>query len=208
MNDIDSRVDARLPLALLRALKQQDTPPELLPEEDAGSFFPTRLGLSGVIEIQIRQFRRLARARRRIELAQLESLLTLISRRPDAGEVLTAAGRELATYHFSGLFGSIRRLLRRFPRPLQRRAARRAIQSAQDDFLIAADSSVQASPLELHAVEPLTARVGEYGAACKLYESMVGELVDRIGLGPARVTHTECHRYGHERCVWVVEENP
>ncbi|NIR44771.1 MAG: hypothetical protein GWN99_10735 [Gemmatimonadetes bacterium] len=207
MNGSEAQVDARLPLALLQALQHQDTPPEVLPEEDFSSFFPTRLGLSGVIEEQIRQFRRLARGRGRSELGQLESLLKLISRRPDAGEVLTAAGRRLAGYHFSGIPGALRRVVRRLPRSLRRRAARRSIQAARDDFLIATDSSVQAKPLELHAVEPITARVGEYGAACKLYESMVGELVERSGLGPARVTHTECHRYGHERCVWAVEES-
>ncbi len=85
-------VDARLPLALLQAVQLQDTPPELLPEEHPRSFYPNRLGLSDVIEDQIRQMRRLARRRRRVGEAHVEALLELVARRSDAGAVFDAAG--------------------------------------------------------------------------------------------------------------------
>ena len=44
MNDSLGRVDARLPLALLQALQQQDEPVELMPDENPGAFFPNRRG--------------------------------------------------------------------------------------------------------------------------------------------------------------------
>lgn len=205
MSEGAQRIDARLPLALLRAIQQQDTPPELLPQEDVSAFFPHRLGLSDVIEVRIRQFRRMARLRRRVDRAQVEALLELISRRSDAGDVFSAAGRGLAGLHFSGAAGSLRRLARRLPRPLRRRAAARALRRAHASFLIAATHSVEPRTLEIRATDALTARVGEYGAACKLYGSLAENLLEMSGLGPLTVAHPECQRRGHERCVWRAE---
>ncbi|HSG82563.1 MAG TPA: hypothetical protein VLC48_09950, partial [Gemmatimonadota bacterium] len=171
MSEKAPQIDARLPLALLCAIKQQDTPPQLMPDENPRAFFPNRLGLSGVIDVQIRQFKRLARLARRVDLAQVEALFELAVRRNDASEVLTDAGQRLAAFHFSGPVGTFRRLKRRLPRRLRRRAAVRALRSTHDAFLIASDLSVHGDPLTIQATDALTARVGEYTGACKLYGS-------------------------------------
>lgn len=200
-------IDARLPLALLQAMQQQDTPPELMPDEHPHSFFPHRLGLSGVVEEQIRQMRRMARQRRRVGEAEVVALLELISRRPDAGAVFSAAGRELAGLYFSGPRGALRRIARRLPRPLRKRAALRTLRAAHGTYLIAADKAVESKPLEIRATDALTARVGEYSAACKLYGSLAANLLELSGLGATTVAHPECQRRGDERCVWKVEED-
>jgi hypothetical protein len=205
MSDRATQIDARLPLALLSAIKQQDTPHQLMPDENPRAFFPNRLGLSGVIDVQIRQFKRLARLARRVDLPQVEALLELAARRSDASAVLTDAGQRLAAFHFSGPIGTLRRLKRHLPRRLRRRAAVRALRSAHDAFLIAADLSVHSDPLSIHATDALTARVGEYTGSCKLYGSMAASLMDHLGLGPAQVTHSQCQRHGAERCVWTIE---
>jgi len=198
-------VDARLPLALLQAVQLQDTPPELLPEEHPRSFYPNRLGLSNVIEDQIRQMRRLARLRRRVGEAQVEALLELVARRSDAGAVFDAAGRALAGLYFSGPVGVLRRIARRLPRPLRQRAAVRALRAANGSYLVAAELAVQSQPLEIRATDAVTARVGEYSAACKLYGSLAAGLLELSGLGRRTVAHTACQRHGDEQCVWQVE---
>ncbi|UCC71164.1 MAG: hypothetical protein JSV86_12300 [Gemmatimonadota bacterium] len=206
MNPPNREVDARLPLALLRAMQRQDTPPELMPDEHPRSFFPHRLGLSDVVAEQIRRFRRSARLRRRVGEAQVEALLELIARRSDADAVFSAAGRELAGLHFSGPAGIFRRLTKRLPQPLRRRAALRTLRTAHGAYLIAADKHlVKTAPLEIRATDPVTARIGEYGAACKLYGSLAASLLELSGLGQTTVSHTECQRRGDERCVWRVE---
>jgi len=198
-------VDARLPLALLQAVQQQDTPPELMPDENPHSFFPHRLGLSDVVEHQIRQFRDLARRRRRVAQAEVVALLELIARRPDAGAVFTAAGRELAGLHFSGPRDLLRRIVRRLPLPLRRRAALRALRTANATYLIAAEKTIETKPFEIRATDALTARVGEYGAACKLYGSLAATLLELCGLGRTTIAHPECQRHGDEHCVWRAE---
>ncbi|MGD2151672.1 MAG: hypothetical protein PVG79_00300 [Gemmatimonadales bacterium] len=205
MDSHDRGVDARLPLALLKAVQQQDAPPELMPDENPRSFFPHRLGLSGVVEHQIRQFRRLARRRRRVDEAELVALLELIARRSDAGAVFTAAGRELAGLHFSGPRELLRRIARRLPLPLRRRAALRALRTANATYLIAAEKAVETEPFEIRATDALTARVGAYGAACKLYGSLAANLLELSGLGATTIAHPECQRHGDERCVWKAE---
>ncbi len=199
------RVDARLPLALLQALQQQDEPVELMPNENPGSFFPNRLGLSGVIEEQVREFRRLARSRRRVTVDQVEALIELISRRRDSAAVFVAAGRELAGLHFEGLAGKFRRFLRRLPGPLKRRAAVRTLRTANGALLVASGISVRRAPLEIRATDTLTARVSGAGVACQLYASLAGSLLEMSGAGPITVKHVECQGRGDPQCVWRAE---
>lgn len=199
------RLDARLPLALLQAVRRQDTPPELLPEENAGSLFPNRLGLSGVIEGQIGHFRRMARLRRRVEAATVEALLELVARRRDAADVFDAAGRELARLHLSGPLAPLHGIARKLPGPLRRRAAVRALRRANRAFLGATDYSIEARPLEIRARGALTARVGDYGGICKLYTSFAANLLELSGLRARAIIHPECQRRGDARCIWKEE---
>jgi hypothetical protein len=202
MNDSLGRVDARLPLALLQALQQQDEPVELMPDENPGAFFPNRLGLSGVIEEQVREFRRLARSRRRVAVDQVEAIIELISRRRDSAAVFVAAGRELAGLHFEGFRGKYRRFVRRLPGPLKRRAAVRTLRTANGALLVASGLTVERAPLEIRATGALTARVSGAGVACQLYASLAATLLEMSGAGPFTVTHPECQGRGDSHCVW------
>lgn len=198
-------VDPRLPLALLRAVRQQDTPAEWLPDEKPTSSFPHRLGLSDVVQDQIREFRRLAQRRWRVEQSRVEALLELIARRPDATEIFAAAGRTLASLHFSGPSAVLRRSARRFPKPIRRRAALRALRAAAAAFLVAEETEVMASPLAIRATDALTARVGDAGIACSLYSSLAAGLLEMSGVEPAEVVHAECQARGADRCLWKHE---
>ncbi len=177
-------------------------PPELLPEEDPGAFFPQRLGLNDVIERQVRQFRRLARLHRRVEAEKVRGLLGLIARRSDAEDIFTAAGRELAGQHFAGATGWLRRISRKLPQPLRERAALRAIRTAHGTLLIAADLEIEPTPLEIRATDALTARIPAEGTACQLYAALASCLLELSGAGRTEIFHTECQGRGDDRCVW------
>jgi hypothetical protein len=196
------RVDARLPLTLLQAMQQLDSPPDLMPDERYSSSFPVRLGRSTVIEEQVRQFRRRARLRRRVKEEEVEALLELISRRRDAAAIFTAAGQQMAGLHLAGLRGRVRRVSRFLPRPLRQRAAVRALRTANSAFLVASDLAVQREPLEIRATDALTARVTGAGVACQIYASLASSLLDRMAATPAGFVHPECQGRGDPRCVW------
>lgn len=202
MTRLSKRIDSKLPLALLRAVQHQDTPPELLPEENPSAMFPNRLGLSGVIEEQIRRLHSRVRRRKRVEEDQVRALLELISRRSDATEVFSAAGRELASFHFSGPLGRLRRLARRLPGWFRRRAVINGLRRANGTFVVATDKTVDTRPVKVRATDSLLAQVGSEGTACQLYSSLAVSLVEMIGAGPADVVHTRCQARGDEACVW------
>ena len=199
------QVDARLPLALLRAIRQQDTPPELQPDEPVSEFFPTRLGLSGVVEDQIRQFERLARRGRAVDEGRAAALLELIVRRTDAAAVLAAAGEALALMVYGRSSKLRRRLITRLPAPFRRREALRTLRSSLQELLGAADVTLNGNPIEVRARDAITARVGSYGGACQLYSTTLSRFFGLYGVGDDGFTHLSCQRHGDEACVWKAE---
>jgi predicted hydrocarbon binding protein len=91
------------------------------------------------------------------------------------------------------------------PLRLRERAAHRTLRTAHGTYLIAAEKAVEIKPLEIRATDALTARVGDYSAACKLYGSLAASLLELSGLGRTTVAHTQCQRRGDDACVWRVE---
>lgn len=198
-------VDARLPLALLEAVKRQDTPEDWLPDENPASAFPHRLGLSRVIDGQVHKFHRLARRRQRVDEAQVEALLELISRRRDAPQIFAAAGRRLARYYFAGLPGFLRRASRRLPRRLRERAMVSTLRAANGALLVARELAVDHAPLQVRARGALTARVRGAGSACQIYVAFATQLLELGGADSAKVVHTECQGRGDRHCVWAMQ---
>jgi hypothetical protein len=196
------RADARLPLALLAAIRQADTPPPTLADEPAGSMFPHRLGLSDVVEEQIRHFRRLRRLGRGVDEAHVIALLELVARRRDAASVFGVAGRELALLYLSGRRGLTRSLVRRLPSKLKRRATLRILRRAAERFMLASRVAVAAQPLEVRADGAVTVRAGTYGAACQLYSSLADNLWKLTAREGPGFAHPECQRRGDALCVW------
>lgn len=197
-------VDARLPLALLEAVRRQDTPEDWLPDEDPASAFPHRLGLSRVIDGQVRKFHRLARRGQRVDEAQVEALLELISRRRDASQIFAAAGRRLARYYFVGLPGLLRRITRRLPRRMREANIVRTLRGANGTLLVATEMAVDRAPLQVRARGAVTARVRGAGSACKLYVAFAKELLELAGVDSLTVIHTECQGRGDPQCIWTM----
>jgi hypothetical protein len=90
------KVHAQVAVALFESLRALDLPEEILKEEDITLTMPRRLGLSQVVDAEMRRLQHLAKRGRRIESSTWEGLLSLVARRPDAAAVGRRAGLELA----------------------------------------------------------------------------------------------------------------
>ena len=90
------RISAVVALTLLEVIRQQDLPTEVLESEDPSHTMPRRLGLSDVIDMQIRRYREEVRHRARITDDEFRDLVRLVIRRPDSEEVFFHTGSILA----------------------------------------------------------------------------------------------------------------
>ncbi|MCY3546485.1 MAG: hypothetical protein OXH49_06355 [Gemmatimonadetes bacterium] len=89
-------IAAKVALALLEAIRSVDRPSEWIDEEVVSRTMPRRLGLSTVIERQIRLHEEYVREGRKLTLDELAEFLRLVNRRADAAEVFLEMGSHLA----------------------------------------------------------------------------------------------------------------
>ena len=109
-------VHSIVPLSLLEAVRNLDTPVEDGLHEFADELLVKRLGLSATVAMQLAQFEGLARRGARVDRTMVESLLRLVGRRPDAELVFADAGRRAARRAVRGT-SSVARLLARIAPP-------------------------------------------------------------------------------------------
>src|SRR5258705_13815454 len=119
-------VHSIVPLAVLEAVKNLDTPVEDGLTEFADELLVKRLGLSTTVQMQLTEFEQLVRKDARVEPAQVEALLRLVGRRPDADLVFADAGRRAARRAVRRMSGLARLAVQQPPRLFGHRAARRA----------------------------------------------------------------------------------
>src|SRR3954469_18154222 len=122
-------VDALLPLSLLEAVRNVDTPSDQFDAEYVDELRNKRLGLSDTVYAQIKRHTEAVRRRQRIGQDEAIALAKLIGRRPDAEAVFRAAGRLLAVESYRTISPVTRKLLRLLPaavaRPLAFRHAKK-----------------------------------------------------------------------------------
>jgi hypothetical protein len=91
-------VAALIPLSLLEALRNLDTPVEDGMDELAEEIVVRRLGLSPTVAAQIQRYRQTAERGGAVDLDEVLSVIRLVGRRPDAPLVFADAGRRAARY--------------------------------------------------------------------------------------------------------------
>src|SRR3569833_81893 len=89
-------VDALLPLSLLEAVRNVDTPSDQIDAEYVDELRNKRLGLSDTIYAQIKRHTEAVRKGQRTGQDESIALAKLIGRRPDSEAVFRAAGRFMA----------------------------------------------------------------------------------------------------------------
>ena len=128
-------VDALLPLSLLQAVRNVDTPADGLEAEYVDELRNKRLGLSETIYSQIRRYSEAVRRRQRTAQDEAVALARLIGRRPDAEAVFRAAGRILAKEAYLTVSTFSRQLLRAMPTLVARPVALRRAKKISSRYL-------------------------------------------------------------------------
>src|SRR3954470_24009495 len=128
-------VDALLPLSLLEAVRDVDTPEGVLEAEFVDELRNKRFGLSETVYTQIKRYSEAVRRNQRTAQDEAVALARLIGRRPDAEAVLRAAGRFLAGEAYMTGSPIVRGLLRVLPSLIARPMALRRIRRIARRYL-------------------------------------------------------------------------
>lgn len=194
-------VDARLPLALLEAVKAIDTPAAELDADFVHELRNKRLGLSETVLQQIRRYADAVRARQRIAFDEVLALARLIGRRPDADLAFREAGRRWARALVDGVSGPRRGAARTLPALVARPIALGILkQMARRHF----DGQLtrQGSTLQLEITSPVSADAAPRGVGCGLYEAAFREALLLLANADGAVEHVSCRSRGDMRCQW------
>lgn len=195
------RVAALVGLSLLEVIRKLDLPTEVFASEDPTQTMPRRLGLSDVVDQQIRIFREKVRKRERITDQQAHDLFHLVLRRPDSEEAFFEAGEMLAgqTKPWKGLESIYPR---RALYSLARRQTRRRLKSLFGRDL----GGFAHGPYTLEAKGHFLLDFDPGGDACALVTGLAGSILSRYLGGEVEVRHTSCEARKHDLCRWVLSE--
>lgn len=193
-------VDALLPLSLLEAVRDVDTPADL-ESEFVDELRNKRLGLSETVYLQIKRYTDAVRKRQRTAQDESVALAKLIGRRPDAEAVFRAAGRYLARESYGTINAFTRRLLRLLPSVLARPLAFRRVRAIAGRY---ANGLVRRVGGHVHLEVPrsVTLNTAPSSIGCSYYESMLRELLRLMIGGVGSVDHVRCAGRGEGTCEW------
>lgn len=200
-------VDALLPLSLLEAIRNVDTPVEEFEAELVGELRNKRLGLSDTIYMQIRRFADAVKRDQRTPFDEAVGLARLLGRRPDAEAVFRAAGRHLASQAYRTIGAVPRRLMLVLPSLLTRPIALRNTHRLASRYLNGSISRVGAwIYLEVH--QGVTQDAAPRSIGCAYYEASLKELLRLMVNSIGSVEHIRCATRGEGACQWRAEWKP
>jgi hypothetical protein len=194
-------VPALIPLSLLEAIRNLDTPVEDGLEELAEEIVVRRLGLSPTVAAQIQRYRQAADRGGSVELDETISVLRLVGRRVDAPLVFADAGRRAARYAARGRGRSSRTLAKVSPgRVAQRLALRSAARLSRTIF----GGELKSRPecVEVRMQTPLSIDALPTGEACVFYGAIYQELLRGLTGFEGALIHERCRATGGDACVW------
>lgn len=194
-------IHAILPLSLLEAMRNLDTPIDDGLAELAHEMVAKRLGLSNTVATQIERLGALAERQGTVPLEEAVSVFRLVSRRADAQLVFADAGRRTARYAARSMAPLSRRLLQFSPRGLRRRLGVKAAARVSARVLDA--QLIPASPLaEARLTDSMASRAEALGEGCYFYGAAFAELL-RLTCGfEGAMLHDGCRARGDPACTW------
>lgn len=194
-------VPALIPLSLLEAIRNLDTPVEDGLDELAEEIVVRRLGLSPTVAAQIQRYRQAAERRGAVELEETVSVLRLVGRRADASLVFADAGRRAARHAAKIRGRSSRTLAKLLPRGIARRLALRSAASLART-VFGGELKARSQDLELRMDSPLSIVALPTGEACVFYGSVYQELLRALTGFEGALIHERCRSRGDDACVW------
>jgi len=193
-----SRISALVALTLLEVIRYQDAPTEVLESEDPSHTMPRRLGLSDVIDRQIRRYRDEVHSRGRISDDEFRDLVRLVIRRPDSEDVFYDAGSILAADDSPpGWRGHI-------PISWGFRLARRQVRRRLVKLFGRRVGGFAAGPFTLEARTHLFVDGDPGGDACRFLTGFCQAVLQRYHGSRVRVVHALCESRQDALCRWTV----
>ena len=190
-----------IPLSLLEALRNLDSPVEDGLEEVAGDLVAKRFGLSGTVAAQIERYQDAVRRGEPVSLDEAISVFRLAGRRPDAQLVFADAGRRAARHAARGAPAGLRAVRQILPGTLGRAAGRRSAVAVAQESLAAAleldETSVRGT-----IADPLSIVALPDGAACSFYSAALAELLRVLTGFEGAMVHDQCRGRGQPACRW------
>jgi hypothetical protein len=185
----------------LEVIRARDLPAEILAAEDPTQTMPRRLGLSEVVDLQIRRFSEQVRKRERITDEEARDLFHLVLRRPDCEEVFFQAGELLA-----GKDESLKGLKRLYPERVRYGLARRWVRKRIRKLLGRSVGGLAHGAFTLEARTHFFLDMDPGGDACHLLSGFAQTVLRRYLKREVTVSHSACKARRDELCRWTVEE--
>lgn len=199
--DGKARVAAVVGLSLLEVIRALDLPTETLAAEDTTQTMPRRLGLSDVVDQQIRLFREQVRRRERISDQQTQDLIHLVLRRPDSEEAFLRVGELLADKVKAPK--GVPNLL---PEKARFSRARRQTRSRIKSLLGRHVGGFAHGPFALEARGHFLLALDPGGDACAMVTGL-SQAILRLNLKRSvEVQHVSCQARKDDQCRWVISE--
>lgn len=207
-------VNAIVPLALLEAIRNLDTPlDDGLPAELAAETFTKRLGLTATVAAQIQRYREMADRKTSVPDEEAVQVFRLVGRRPDATLVYSDAGRRAARLAARQHGGEPKFFSRMLPRSLRRRIGERnAGRALRRAFGIELTRGGEGGGdgggrgggggLSVRIADSLATRSGFEGNGCYFYGALAAEVL-RVASGfEGSMVHDKCKVRGDDACRW------
>jgi hypothetical protein len=194
-------VPALIPLSLLEAIRNLDTPVEDGLDELAEEMVVRRLGLSPTVAAQIQRYRQSADKGIALDIDETVSVFRLVGRRSDASLVFADAGRRAARYAARTRGRSSRALIKLSPGPLARRLALRSVARLARSFFDGELKS-RANVVEVRMGSPLSIVALPAGEACLFYGSAYLEMLRALTGFEGALLHAGCRSRGDSDCHW------
>jgi hypothetical protein len=195
------KIAAAVALSLLEVIRARDLPTEILESEDPSQTMPRRLGLSGVVDVQIRRLREQDRRRERITLEQARDLFHLVLRRPDSEEVFFQAGERLA-----GKIEPLGGISRLYPRRVLYSLARKQVRKRIRALFSRPVGGFAHGPFTLEARGHFLLDMDPGGDACNLLSGLAQAILRKYLRREVVVSHPSCQALKHELCRWTASE--
>jgi hypothetical protein len=194
-------VHAIIPLSLLEAIRNLDTPVEDGLEELAGEMVSKRLGLSPTVAAQIIRYQEMARRDGQVSVEEAISVFRLVDRRPDAALVFADGGRRAARHALrAGRFPGKSTTTATGGFVARTMGLRRASGAARRIF--GGELKMKGPVAAAEVSSPLSTVVAQNGKGCGFFGAAFGELLRfQIGFEGVMI-HERCRTRGDTVCQW------
>ena len=194
-------VPALLPLALLEAVQNIDTPPDDGLGALEAELAAKRLGLSPTVAAQIARYRQLAKSGGEVAGDEAVAVFRLVGRRPDAALVYADAGRRAGRYTARRQGWPMRALLAMTPAKLRALLGLRAATGLARRWLLA-DLRAVGGLASCEMQHSLAMQARDDGVGCQFYTTAFAELLRLVASFEGPLIHEGCLAHGDRTCRW------